>query len=1099
MLLLMLVTTVAAAEPEPEPYRDVWTVASTNNFPPINLLDGQGALTGFGRDLSDAVFASLGVEVRRMHSPVWVQVLEWLDRGEADLIHDTGYTAERDAYLDFTVPILEMPEVIFVREAQLTITDFDSLAGKTVACVRAHISHLYLRGFPQIRCHLVETPVEGLYALISGEVDAFVYPRQIVEYDAQALRLADKIKIVGAPLRTLAWAMVVKEGNEALLLALNRGIEQVKASGEYTRIYDKWFGRRLLSGYTPGEVSVFVLAAIVFGLLLSAVTVLFVDNRRVRSARTALQESEERYRLLVENQTDLIVKVDTEERFLFVSPSYCRLFGMRPEELLGRTFMPLVHEHDRAETAAALSRIHAPPHRVYVEQRALTKRGWRWLGWQDTAVLDEHGRVVAIVGVGRDITARKQAEAARRESELRLNIAGALAYDLIYEWDLSDDSLTWFGDLRGVLGGDQAEAPADIASWLALLHPDDAGRLAECVHVHRASSEPMRVEYRIRHRSGAYRYWSSKALPLLDDAERPYKWIGVCTDITSQKQHQRRLEHIAHYDSLTDLPNRVMLMDRLAEAMARERRRGQLVALVYMDLDGFKHINDNHGHAVGDRFLAALAGRLRGALRGGDTIGRLGGDEFVAVLPNLRDRADCEPLLAGLLRAAAGQVAVGDLLLRVTASLGVTFFPQTEAVDADHLLRQADQALYQAKLSGKNRYHCFDTAQDRHLRGRHEELARIRGALQGWEFRLQYQPKVNMRSGEVVGVEALIRWQHPERGLLPPASFLPVVEDHPLMAAIGEWVIDRVLGQMEAWLDTGVDLPVSVNVAARQLQDKGFVERLGALLAAHPGVAAGRLALEVLESTALADIRQVSEVMRGCNRMGVSFALDDFGTGYSSLTYLKHLPASTLKLDQTFVQGVLDEPDDLVILEGVLRLCTGLGRQVVAEGVETREQGEMLLKLGCELAQGFGIAKAMAADEVPAWIERWRPYESWTRQRRLDADELPLLLAGIRHRAWVRSLERYLGQQAGEPRPTPPDPGEFGHWLERGSRKQCGGRPRIPAMASLHDDVIRMGNGLCDLRAGGQTRQALEGLAEVKARSDTLLTRLNRLLAADAE
>ncbi|MFZ4625315.1 MAG: sensor domain-containing protein, partial [Rhodoferax sp.] len=456
------------------------------------------------------------------------------------------------------------------------------------------------------------------------------------------------------------------------------------------------------------------------------------------------------------------------------------------------------------------------------------------------------------------------------------------------------------------------------------------------------------------------------------------QYVALFSDITAIKEHQRKLEHIAHFDALTDLPNRVLLADRLQQAMVQAQRRGQQLAVVYLDLDGFKAINDKHGHGAGDQILMTLAKRMKQALREADTLARLGGDEFVAVLGDLEDVTASAPLLTRLLAAAAQPVSVDGLSLQVSASLGVTFYPQAQDVDADQLLRQADHAMYQAKVTGKNRYLVFDAVQDSSLRVHHESLENIRLALERGEFVLYYQPKVNMCSGQVIGAEALIRWQHPAKGLLAPAAFLPVIEDHPLSVAVGEWVIDTALTQVELWRASGLDIPVSVNIGARQLQQFNFVERLQAMLAAHPQVAPDRLELEVLETSALEDITQVSQVIDACAAIGVIFALDDFGTGYSSLTYLKRLRVALLKIDQSFVRDMLDDPHDLAILQGVIGLATAFRRQVIAEGVETVAHGTLLLQLGCDLAQGYGIARPMPADQLPDWAQAWRPDPSWS-------------------------------------------------------------------------------------------------------------------------
>jgi predicted signal transduction protein with EAL and GGDEF domain len=376
---------------------------------------------------------------------------------------------------------------------------------------------------------------------------------------------------------------------------------------------------------------------------------------------------------------------------------------------------------------------------------------------------------------------------------------------------------------------------------------------------------------------------------------------------------------------------------------------------------------------------------MKDALRDGDTLSRIGGDEFVAVLVDLDSPSDWEQVVNRLLTAAAANVSVQGLELQVSASMGVTVYPG-DGGDADQLLRHADQAMYLAKQAGRNRYHIFDVEHDSSMRGLHESLERIRLALAQREFILHYQPKVNMRSGAVIGAEALIRWQHPEKGLLAPAAFLSIVEDHPLAVDVGEWVIETALTQLELWRVAGLDLPVSVNIGARQLQQGDFVQRLHAILAKHPQVNPKSLELEVLETSALADMDQVSQVIENCAKIGVKFALDDFGTGYSSLTYLKRLHVSLLKIDQSFVRDMLDDTDDLAILQGVIGLAAAFKRQVIAEGVETVAHGTLLLQLGCELAQGYGIARPMPADQLPDWATAWQPDPAWSELPWLGGD-----------------------------------------------------------------------------------------------------------------
>jgi diguanylate cyclase (GGDEF)-like protein/PAS domain S-box-containing protein len=453
-------------------------------------------------------------------------------------------------------------------------------------------------------------------------------------------------------------------------------------------------------------------------------------------------------------------------------------------------------------------------------------------------------------------------------------------------------------------------------------------------------------------------------------------YVAMCTDITIIKEHQLQLERNAHYDLLTNLPNRVLLADRLKQAMRQCSRHSQSLAVAFLDLDGFKEVNDTHGHDLGDELLIALSARMKEALREGDTLARFGGDEFVAVLAGLDKVKDCEPVLERLLLATSNPITVGNIVLNISASIGVTLYPQ-DSVDGDQLMRHADQAMYVAKQLGKSRYHFFDTEQNEAFNIKRESLDNIVSALERREFVLYYQPKVNMRTGKVIGVEALIRWQHPTLGLLLPAEFLPIIEGHAVSLDMGKWVVDTALSQISQWQSIGVHLPISVNISADQLQHGNCVSSISALLAAHTEVNPSHLELEVLETSALNDVLQVSTIMNACKALGVNFALDDFGTGYSSLTHLRRLPVSLIKIDQSFIRDMLIDPDDLVIVEGVIGLAKSFKRDVIAEGVETIEHGIALLRLGCELAQGYGIARPMPASDVPAWVSSWKPDKKW--------------------------------------------------------------------------------------------------------------------------
>ena len=470
----------------------------------------------------------------------------------------------------------------------------------------------------------------------------------------------------------------------------------------------------------------------------------------------------------------------------------------------------------------------------------------------------------------------------------------------------------------------------------------------------------------------------TRIVAILDrDGETAY-YVGFTHDISELRDNQERLAHLSRHDALTRLPNRLQLTELMSLAIAMAQRNNQLLAVCMLDIDHFKPINERFGSAEGDKLLIEVAERLEAGLQPGDTLARMGGDEFVLLLAGIESPEHCDHRVGEFLARLRLPFERPAGVVRLTASVGATLYP-FDGGDPDTLLRHADQALYSAKQGGRDACHLFDTEQDRRLSIHRRAVSEVKAALEKEQLRLHYQPKVRFSDGKVIGVEALLRWQHNERGLLLPADFISQINDEDLLVSIGEWCLETAMAQAAQWHAAGNSIPVSVNVTAGQILGAEFASKLEALLERHPGFPPHLLEVEILESAALADLPRVVKLMERCARRGVSFALDDFGTGYASLTYLKHLPAATLKIDQSFVRDILDDPEHRAIVEGVLGLTRVFGRTAIAEGVESIEHGEALILLGATHGQGYAISGALRADDLSAWIAEWRNPPEWTR------------------------------------------------------------------------------------------------------------------------
>jgi len=703
------------------------------------------------------------------------------------------------------------------------------------------------------------------------------------------------------------------------------------------------------------------------------------------------------------------------------------------------------------------------------------------------------GEQTYLLGVGVDISVMRRTQQALETERTHLHTLVNTIPDLIWLKAVDGTYLACNPEFGRFFGAAECEIVGKTDYDFVPEELADAFRENDRIAL--ASGQASRNEEWITYASDGHRaLLETTKMPMRTPDGRLVGVLGISHDITERDVHQRQLEHIAHFDTLTGLPNRVLLADRLHQALAQAQRHTKVLAVAYIDLDGFKAINDQHGHDVGDRLLTALAAHMKKSLREGDTLARLGGDEFVAILLDLPDVESSAPMLSRLIAAAAEVVFDDGHALRVSASVGVTFYPQEESIDADQLLRQADQAMYQAKLAGKNRYHVFDTVHDRSVRGHHENLDRVKRALDEREFVLYYQPKVNMRTGVVIGAEALIRWQHPEQGLLLPAAFLPLVADHAMAIEIGDWVLLTAMTQIENWKAAGLTLPVSVNIDAIQLEQVDFVARLRQLLAAHPSIVAGDLELEVLETSALQDIDHVSSVILACHEMGVGFALDDFGTGYSSLTYLRRLPARTLKLDQSFVRDMLDDPDDLAILDGVLGMASAFRRQVVAEGVETASHGEVLLQLDCPLAQGYAIARPMPAAAISNWLASWRPEAAWFGLAPISIKNKPVLYACVELRAWIGSVLDYLQSEQSDRAPMDAHTCRVGQWLTHAPEQHADRAAAIADIKPLHSAIHALATEMIVLKKAGKADALLARTEEFNHLRDRLLAQLSEML-----
>ncbi|WCM91175.1 EAL domain-containing protein [Acidovorax sp. NCPPB 2350] len=719
------------------------------------------------------------------------------------------------------------------------------------------------------------------------------------------------------------------------------------------------------------------------------------DIDESRRAAERLNQSEDRFMRIFELMPYPVVLSRRDDgAYIAVNTAWEALLGIPREEALGRTAVELgIFTHQARERL--IGSVQDDEAARQNQELALQTRG----NGVRTVLQSMHAADLDGVPVwllsAHDITERKHDEDRIREREELLSLTLSAASLGLWDWDLQTGQLSGDARWRELQGlPPPAGGPAPRVHWTSGMAPADIDNVSTELERHLAHpGTHFDATWHVAASASANPPASPPAaggaptgrwvrnlgkIVDHDDRGRPARMLGVAIDVTSQRVQEDLLHQLAHFDALTGLPNRVQLARRLEQAMAQAGARERLLGVAYLDLDGFKPVNDRLGHSAGDRLLVVVAGRLTRALRPIDCVARLGGDEFVILLPDLRTRSEVELLLARLMESLSAPYTLGTERVTVTASVGYTLYPE-DGADADTLLRHADHAMYGAKQGGRNRVQAFDAAQERDREARREQAERMREALAQGEFMLYLQPKVDMRAGTVVGAEALARWNHPERGVLAPGAFLPLIESAELEIAFGEWVVDTALELIATLRKGGLELPVSVNISARHLQQEGFAGWLAGRMAQRPGIPARLLDMEITESAALYDIDHVAPQLWQLRELGVTVSLDDFGTGYSSLSYLRRLPMDTLKLDQSFVHGMMNDRGDFAIVQGVIGLARSFGYSIVAEGVETEAQGLTLLRLGCALAQGYCVSRPMPAQDFPGWVAGWRAPDAWRR------------------------------------------------------------------------------------------------------------------------
>jgi diguanylate cyclase (GGDEF)-like protein/PAS domain S-box-containing protein len=662
---------------------------------------------------------------------------------------------------------------------------------------------------------------------------------------------------------------------------------------------------------------------------------------------------------------------DDKWTMVFVSEGCHALTGYPAEDLLHNrniSFEAITLAEDREWVRRKIDVAVDEGDQYEVEYRIIHADGdIRWVLERGTPLYNDRGELEGLEGFIQDITRRKQSEAATLAAETRYRSIFENAIEGIYQTSPSGQYLDFNPALARIYGYESAQELASGISDIQKQLYVDPNKRNEFVTLMREQGSVQNFEAQVYRKNGEIIWISENARSVCNDEGNLLFYEGTVEDVTERKNYERQIEYQATHDTLTGLPNRTLLADRLQQCMSLAERHHDKVAVAFVDLDQFKLINDSLGHHAGDQLLVSMAERLSNCVREYDTVVRLGGDEFVLLLTGLNKVEDISQSMRRVLEAVAQPCVIADREFVVSCSIGIGVYPD-DGKDPNTLLKYADSAMYKAKQSGRNNFQFYTAELNKVLMERLEIEYRLRGALDNDEFLLHYQPKIDLSSGRVVGAEALIRWQPPGECMVSPVSFIPVAEETGLIESIGEWVLRTACRKAEELKQLmGRPIPIAVNVSARQFRQAGLVKLVESVLS-DTGLDPACLELEITESMLVHDTANFIRILHDLKSIGVKLAIDDFGTGYSSMAYLKDFPVDRLKIDKTFVDDLEDAPTKAAILKAIVALGHSLVLKVIAEGVESAYQQAFLHGIGCDELQGYYFSKPLSAEAFEALL-----------------------------------------------------------------------------------------------------------------------------------
>jgi diguanylate cyclase (GGDEF)-like protein/PAS domain S-box-containing protein len=695
--------------------------------------------------------------------------------------------------------------------------------------------------------------------------------------------------------------------------------------------------------------------------------VLMNDIHALKELEGNLKASTAELNLIMDNVPARVSHVDRDYRYRFLNRHNLEWLGASKKELEGKRVADVVGEDRFAQIKPLFDRV-LKGETVSSEQMLVQPDGsMKWESVHYAPNRDNDGNVAGIYAVHTDVHEQKRNDEALRRANWMLSSHIGNTPLAVMEWDRDFKLVRWSPQAQNIFGWSDDEVHGMPLTDNVLLHESDRQHVNELVNTLTGGDEPRATGLTRNYRKDGQTVWCEwYHSALLDDRREIVSILSFVQDVSSRVQAEERLQYLATRDALTGLPNRLLLHERLTQAIAQAKRTGRRVGVLFIDLDRFKNVNDTLGHRIGDELLKAVTQALSGALRESDLLARLGGDEFMVIVEEFDDSAVLGRIAQKLCDAVSHPMKIEDHDIYVTSSIGIAVYPD-DSDDPEELLKHADVAMYRSKELGRNTYQFLDASLAEHRVKQHSLETSLRAALRANQLELHYQPLVRIRDNRIIGAEALLRWTDPEHGSVPPSVFIPLAEESGVIHALGEWVLSNAAAQCRAWRDQGLQLTVAVNLSARQFYRDDLAARILTIVK-EAGCEPAWLELEVTETSLLHDLDAIRKVLHDLRSAGFAVAIDDFGTGYSSLTHLKHFPIDTLKIDISFIADLESDPGDAAITEAIIGLAGGLGLNVTAEGVGTRAQLDFLARRGCHAFQGYYVSRPLPASAFVEFV-----------------------------------------------------------------------------------------------------------------------------------